>query len=56
MPFSVVGVLASLTAPLAEAGISIFALSTFDSDYVLVKEEDLERAVEAIRQHGHRVG
>ena len=55
IPFSVVGVLASLTAPLAEAGISVFAISTFDTDYLLVKESDLEKAVSALRQHGHTV-
>jgi hypothetical protein len=55
MPFSVVGVLASLTSPLAEAGISVFAISTFDTDYLLVKTEDLKRAVDALRRHGHTV-
>ena len=55
MAFSVVGVLASLVTPLAEAGISVFALSTFDTDYLLVKEKDLENAVAALRQHGHTV-
>src|SRR3989442_1500343 len=45
IPFSVVGVLASLTAPLAEAGISVFAVSTYDTDYLLVKEPDLEKAL-----------
>ena len=37
MDFSMVGVLASLVGPLAEAGISVFAVSTFDTDYLLVK-------------------
>ena len=41
--FSMVGILASLTTPLAEAGIGLFALSTFDTDYLLVKEDDLGR-------------
>jgi hypothetical protein len=50
---SVVGVLASLTAPLAEAGISVFAISTFDTDYLLVNENDLAAAVHALRRHGH---
>src|SRR6516164_10877088 len=50
MPFTVVGVLASLTAPLAEAGISVFAISTFDTDYLLVKTEDMERAIDVLRQ------
>jgi hypothetical protein len=55
MPFTLVGVLASLTAPLAEAGTSAFAISTFDTDYLLVQENDLEKAVSALRQDGHTV-
>ena len=55
MPFAVVGVLASLTAPLAEAGIGLFAVSTFDTDYLLVKENDFTAAVNALRQYGHTV-
>jgi hypothetical protein len=45
IPFSVIGVLGSLTAPLAEAGISVFAVSTFDTDYLFVKENDLAVAL-----------
>lgn len=52
IPFTAVGVLASLVQPLAEAGISLFAVSTFDTDYLLVKAADLQRAVAAFRQHG----
>jgi hypothetical protein len=55
MPFSVVGVLASLTAPLAEAEISLFAISTFDTDYLLLKAEDLESAVDVLRRLGHTI-
>src|SRR5437868_10248425 len=55
MPFAVVGVLASLTAPLAEAGISLFAISTFDTDYLLAKAERFPEAVTALRAAGHRV-
>jgi hypothetical protein len=55
IPFSVVGVLASLTAPLAEAGIGVFAISTFDTDYLLVKAQDLERAVDVLRRRGHTI-
>jgi len=47
LPFSAVGVLASLTAPLAEARVSVFAVSTFDTDYSFVKEEDWTKACEA---------
>lgn len=55
IPFTTVGVLASLVTPLADAGISVFAISTFDTDYVLVKVEQFEKAVEALRQAGHEV-
>jgi hypothetical protein len=55
MPFTVVGVLASLTAPLADAGISVFAISTFDTDHLLVKAEDLERAIDVLRRQGHSI-
>ncbi len=53
---SMVGILASLASPLAEAGASIFAVSTFDTDYVLVREEQLDLAVDTLRASGHRVG
>ena len=46
--FAVTGVLASLTAPLAAAGVSVFALSTFDTDYLLVRARDRERAAAAL--------
>jgi uncharacterized protein len=52
-PFSMTGVLASFVQPLAEAQIPIFAISTFDTDYVLVKEEDLQRALTALHAVGH---
>jgi hypothetical protein len=55
MPFTVVGVLASLAAPLASAGIGIFAISTFDTDYLLTKAADFERAISALRKSGHVV-
>ena len=55
MPFSLVGVLASLTAPLASAGVSLFAVSTFDTDYLLVKAGDFAKAVAALRAAGHTV-
>jgi hypothetical protein len=51
----VVGVLASLTAPLAEAGITFFAISTFDTDYLLVKAADFDAAVDALRRADHTV-
>jgi hypothetical protein len=56
IPFTTVGVLASLVQPLAEAAISVFAVSTFDTDYVLVKSADLAGATDALRLKGHAVG
>lgn len=53
LDFSLVGILASLSATLAEAGVSIFALSTFDTDYILVQGADLETAMAALRDVGH---
>jgi hypothetical protein len=55
MPFTLVGVLASLTAPIAKAGVGVFAVSTFDTDYLLVKEAEFPAAVAALRGAGHRV-
>ncbi|MFL5342847.1 MAG: ACT domain-containing protein [Gemmataceae bacterium] len=55
LDFALVGVLAVLTAPLADAGVSVFAISTFNTDYLLVKGRDLDRAAEALRQAGHEV-
>lgn len=55
LAFDLVGVLSAIVGPLAEAGLSIFAISTFDTDYVLVKAADLERAVAALTGAGHRV-
>jgi uncharacterized protein len=52
-PFSMTGVLASFLQPLAEARIPIFAISTFDTDYVLIKRENLEQAVVALGAAGH---
>ncbi len=53
LDFGLTGVLAGIARPLAEAGISIFAISTFDTDYVLVKAETLEAACAALRAAGY---
>ena len=52
---SAVGVLAGLLGPLAREGVSAFAVSTFDTDYLLVREGDLGRAAGALEGAGHRV-
>lgn len=56
LDFGLTGILASLATPLAAAGISIFAVSTYDTDYVLVRADALDAAVEALRGAGHDVG
>jgi hypothetical protein len=48
LDFGLTGILSSLAQPLAEAGISIFAISTFDTDYIMVKKENLQKAVEIL--------
>ncbi len=55
MDFGLTGVLASLATVLAQASVSIFALSTFDTDYILVKKENLSKALEALASAGHEV-
>jgi hypothetical protein len=55
LSFNLVGILAAIAEPLAGAGLSIFAISTFDTDYVLVKARDLEAAVTALEHAGHHV-
>ena len=55
LPLDLVGILASIADPLAEAKISIFAISTYDTDYVLVKARDLEAALGALERAGHRI-
>jgi len=49
LPLTMTGVTAKLTTPLAAAGIPVFALSTYDTDYLLIKAELLERAVALLR-------
>lgn len=51
--FSETGILSSFLAPLAESGIGIFAISTFDTDYVLIQVQSWSKASEALRGAGH---
>ena len=53
LDFDLTGVLSSIAAPLAEAKVSIFAISTYDTDYILVKEDDLEKARQVLQASGH---
>jgi hypothetical protein len=54
-PFSQTGVLLSFIRPLSENEIPIFAISTFDTDYVLIQEEFVEVALQALLGAGHRI-
>lgn len=55
MEFSVVGFLAAVASILAEAGVSIVALSSFSRDHILVKQDDLARALKALGPHVHEL-
>lgn len=55
LAFSQIGVLASLASPLAAAGVPIFVLSTFETDYLLIPGARLEAALAALRTAGHRL-
>jgi hypothetical protein len=56
LDFSLTGILLAVAAPLANADISIFALSTYDTDYVLVRKNDLDIAVHVLQMAGHTIG
>lgn len=53
LDFSLIGILASLINPLVEAKISIFALSTYNTDYILIKKDQVDKAIEVLKRYGH---
>jgi hypothetical protein len=53
--FSEIGIISSLTHPLTESGVSVFVISTFDTDYLMVKEKDFPKAVDVLTARGHQV-
>ncbi|MFD5824674.1 ACT domain-containing protein [Lentzea sp. NPDC060358] len=55
LEFTLTGIMAALAGELAAAGVSLFALSTYDTDHLLVKQTDLGRAVVALRAAGHEL-
>jgi hypothetical protein len=55
LDFALTGILANLATALAEAGVAIFAISTYDTDYILVKAVDLETAIQSLQAVGHHV-
>lgn len=55
LDFSLIGILAGISALLAEAKIGIFVVSTYNTDYVLTRQPDFERALETLRAGGYTV-
>ena len=55
LDFSEIGIIFSLTQALAENGVSVFVISTFDTDYFMVKENDLAKAIDALTAAGHEI-
>ena len=55
LPLDLIGIFAMIAGPLAEASIPIFPIATYDTDYVLVAEPHLARAIETLGRAGHRV-
>lgn len=53
LDFSLIGILAQLSGILAKEGISIFCVSTYDTDYIMVREKELERAKAALEKGGY---
>ena len=53
LDFSLTGILATLATPLAVGDVPIFAVSTYDTDYILVKEQDIARARALLARNGH---
>src|SRR4029078_11017114 len=55
LDFALPGIMASLAEPLADAGVPIFPIATYDTDYILIKEMHFETAIRALTGYGHAV-
>jgi hypothetical protein len=55
LPLDLIGVFAALASPLADAGIPIFPVATYDTDYLLVRDAEIERALATLRTAGHMI-
>jgi uncharacterized protein len=53
--FDEAGIVAAVTSPLARVGLGVFVISTYDTDYLLVQQEEAPAAVEALEHAGHRI-
>ena len=54
LDFSLIGILAKISAILAEQKIGIFAISTYNTDYILVKQENFVKALQVLAEHGYK--
>jgi hypothetical protein len=55
LAFTLTGIMSNISGVLAKAHISIFAISTFDTDYILVKQKTVDEAIQALRDDGYKV-
>lgn len=55
LDFSLIGIIAKISSILAEEKISIFALSTFDTDYILLKDDNIENAVDILNKNNYKI-
>ncbi|WP_025436506.1 ACT domain-containing protein [Peptoclostridium acidaminophilum] len=55
LDFSLIGILSSISSVLAGSGISIFAISTYDTDYILIKDEKTNKAIEVLSANGYNI-
>ena len=55
LDFSLVGILADISSVLAKAGAPIFAVSTYDTDYILIKQDYLDKALTALEESGYKI-
>ena len=55
MDFSLIGILSSISTTLANKGISIFAISTYDTDYILVKDKNIDMAIDALSAEKYEI-
>jgi hypothetical protein len=55
LDYELPGIIASLAEPLANAGVSIFSIATYETDYILVKDSQLDTAINALTTYGHAV-
>lgn len=55
LDFSLIGILASISTILAQKGISIFAISTYDTDYILIKNKDIDNAINSLINEGYEI-